>query len=219
MSSSRRLNPYEFIQGGCSSESPRPRFTLPRHPSEVTVGCHAQPLTRCSRADLLRQESLPRDVCAAQAPSRTLWMMLGSWSGRRDSIWGSGDAARRRPLHMSARLTCGPLEGRLHAFNSCRELSMKLARYQSRQAAIATEAPTEASPMPMGWRFRALCLLCAVRPGAVAPDYRRLFEKGSTGPDEGVGPACLATRMGVGDRGDRARGNLAWTSSGDLSAI
>ena len=85
---------------------------------------------------------------------------------------------------------------------------MKLARYQSRQAAIATEAPTEASPMPMGWRFRALCLLCAVRPGAVAPDYRRLFEKGSTGLDEGVGPGCLATRMGVGDRGDRARGNL-----------
>ena len=124
MSSSRRLNPYEFIQGGCSSESPRPRFTLPRHPSEVTVGCHAQPLTRCSRADLLRQESLPRDVCAAQAPSRTLWMMLGSWSGRRDSIWGSGDAARRRPLHMWARLTCGPLEGRLHAFNLCRELSI-----------------------------------------------------------------------------------------------
>ena len=98
---------------------------------------------------------------------------------------------------MSARLTCGPLEGRLHAFNSCRELSMKLARYQSRQAAIATEAPTEASPMPMGWRFRALCLLCAVRPGAVAPDYRRLFEKGSTGLDEGVGPGCwdMNTRM------------------------
>ena len=132
MSSSRRLNPYEFIQGGCSSESPRPRFTLPRHPSEVTMGCHAQPLTRCSRADLgAAGEPSTRCMRGTSAESnvvddaRELVRSAGQYLGLRRCC------PEEASSYMWARLTCGPLEGRLHAFNLCRELSMKLARYRS----------------------------------------------------------------------------------------
>ena len=47
---------------------------------------------------------------------------------------------------MSARLTCGPLEGRLHAFNLCRELS--ISEQASCHRHRSTKSKNRQSPPP-----------------------------------------------------------------------